>query len=72
MRQKSPAVPTDFLIENHGSIVLLRPLTDAARNWVDEFIGADNGFQPDFPTVVIVPRYLADILAGVHESGLMI
>lgn len=79
MRQKL-AVPTrnnpkslsDFLIENHGSIILLRPLTDAARNWVEEFIGAENGFQPYFPTVVIEPRYLADVLDGVHESGLMI
>jgi len=61
---------TDFLVENHGSIVLLRPVTDAGRNWVDEFIGEDNGFQPYFPTVVIEPRYACNVIDGIREYGL--
>jgi len=59
----------DFLIENHGSVFLLRPLTDAARNWIDEHIGADNGFQPMYPTVLIEHRYIFAIVRGLVEEG---
>lgn len=60
----------DFVVENHGSIFLLRPLTESARIWVDEHIGTDNGFQPYYPTVVIEPRYAGAILEGIREYGL--
>jgi hypothetical protein len=59
----------DFLIENHGSVSLLRPLTDAARSWIDEHIGADNGFQPMYPTVLIKHRYISTIVRGLVEEG---
>jgi hypothetical protein len=59
----------DFLIENHGSVFLLRPLTDAARSWIDEHIGADNGFQPMYPTVLIEHRYISAIVRGLVEEG---
>jgi len=67
-RQSSKTAP-EFLIENHGSVFLLRPLTEAARNWIDEHIGADNGFQPMYPTVVIEPRYIEHIIHGLIEEG---
>jgi len=60
----------DFTVNNQGSIVLLYPSTDAARAWVDEHIGKDNGFQPYYPTVVCEPRYLGDILEGIGAEGL--
>ncbi len=59
----------DFLIENHGSVFLLSPLTDAARIWIDEHIGADNGFQPMYPTVLIEHRYISAIVRGLVEEG---
>ena len=31
----------DFSVANHGSILILHALTDAAREWVDENIGDD-------------------------------
>jgi hypothetical protein len=61
----------DFLVENHNSIFLLRPLSDAARNWVDEHIGQDNGYQPYFPTVVIDHSYISDIVLGIQNDGLV-
>lgn len=61
---------SDFCLEDHGSILLLRPLSDAAEQWVNENIGESNGFQPYWPTVVIEPRYVADILEGVRLDGL--
>jgi hypothetical protein len=64
----SPTV--DFLCENHGSIFLLRPLTPSAISWIEEHIGQDNGYQPHFPTVVVEPRYIADIVEGIQNDGL--
>jgi len=64
----SPTV--DFLCENHGSIVLLRPLTPSATSWLEEHIGQDNGFQPYWPTCVIEHRYIWPILEGIQNDGL--
>lgn len=60
----------DFRVENHGSIFLLRPHTDAAKSWLEEHIGQDNGFQPYWPTVVIEHRYIGEIVAGIQSDGL--
>ena len=62
----------DANVENHGSILLLRPLSDAAEQWVNENIGEGSRFQPYWPTVVIEPRYIADILEGMKSDGLVL
>ena len=62
----------DISIENHGSIFLITPLTPAAIAWIEENIGADNGYQPYFPAVVIEHRYIADIVAGIQNDGLIV
>ena len=62
-------IPPDFLVENHGSILLLRPLTLLATDWIEEHIGQENGFQPYFPTVVVEHRYIADIVEGIQNDG---
>jgi hypothetical protein len=61
---------SDFTVQNEGSIVLLHPHTDAARSWVEEHIREDNGYQPYWPSVVIEPRYVCDILDGITFDGL--
>ena len=66
----SPTQP-DFVVENHGSIFLLRPLTPAAKAWVEEHIG-DNGYQPYYPTVVVEHRFIADIVHGAQADGLVV
>ena len=63
---------SDFAVENHGSICLLRPQNEQAVAWVEEHIGQDNGYQPYFPTVVVEPRYIADIVAGIQNDGLAV
>lgn len=64
--------PPDFVVENHGSIFLLKPLTPSATSWVEEHIGQGNGYQPYFPTVVVEHRYIADIVAGIQNDGLAV
>ncbi len=61
----------DFQVENHGSIFLLRPLS-SAELWVLENIGADDGYQPYFPTLVVEHRYIADIVEGIRNDGLAV
>jgi hypothetical protein len=62
----------DVTIINEGTIALMRPNTPAARTWVDQHIGQENGYQPLWPTVVVEPRYLEPILAGLVDCGLTI
>ncbi len=71
--QLTSRIPPDFLVENHGSIFLLRPVTDAGLDWVEEHIGSDNGFQPYWPhAIVIEHRFIADVLAGIESDDLAV
>ena len=58
----------DFSVENHLTIVMLRPLSDAARNWVEENLPEDR--QTFGNAVVIEHRFAADILRGIVNDGL--
>lgn len=61
----------DFLINDHGSIVILVPQTDAAKAWVTEHI-TDPETQHFGGGVVIEPRYLSAIVEGAIEDGLTV
>lgn len=69
--QRAAKPSADFIVENHGSILLLRPQNEQAIAWVHEHIGSDNGFQPYWPVVVIEPRYVRPILEGIAADGLL-
>ena len=62
----------DFQVDNHGSIVLLRPLTRAGIDYVNRKIGKDNGFQPYWPTVLFEPRYIDQFVDAIREDGLLV
>jgi len=59
---------TDFAVANHGTIVLLQPLTRAANEWIAANLPADRLHYAG--AVVIEPRYLADIVNGLRADGL--
>ena len=61
---------TDVTIIGGGSITLLQPETNAAREWFEENISQDNGYQPYWPTIVCEGRYVTDILEGMANDGL--
>lgn len=71
VKRRHPKDKDDFAVANHGSIVLLTPITPAALAWVEKCIGADNGYQPYYPTVVLEPRYMEDVLVGIRKQGLV-
>jgi hypothetical protein len=68
----SRKIAADFGVENQGSIFLLKPLTPSATSWIEDHIGQENGYQPYFPTVVVEHRYIADIVAGIQNDGLVV
>jgi hypothetical protein len=59
---------SDILIENHGSLFLLRPISSIGHDWLDANI------QPDALKfdggVVCEPRYVSDIVLGARTDGL--
>jgi hypothetical protein len=59
----------DFSVANHGSILILHALTDAARGWVDEHI-SDDALTWGKNGTVIERRYIVDILEGIRAAGL--
>jgi hypothetical protein len=61
---------SDFTFINHGSVTTLKPVSDAAKEWVSENIAADATYWAG--AVVIEPRYVADIIDGIHADGLTV
>jgi hypothetical protein len=71
VKRRHPNQKDDFAVSNHGSIFLLRPITQPAVDWIERHIGADNGFQPYYPTAIIEPRFMDDVLVGIRKLGLV-
>ena len=59
---------TDFTLENHGSICILKPHTPEADSWIEESISEEH--QCWGTGIVIEPRYVGAILEGIAASGL--
>jgi hypothetical protein len=69
--QKSKTKSPDFSIEGEGrfcSVYLLRPLTSAAFDWVEQHIPPDA--QRLGTAIAIEHRFIADIVAGIQNDGL--
>jgi hypothetical protein len=62
--------PADLRFENHGSIVLLRDLTEAGTSWIEENVADSLGTFGG--AVVIEPRYVGDIIRGAEADGLSV
>jgi hypothetical protein len=59
---------SDFTIENHGSLFLVRPLTEAARDWLNDHV-ADEA-QWFGGALAVEPRYVDALVEGMVEDGL--
>lgn len=60
----------DIIIEDHGSILFLRPQSRDGQEWLENNIGKDNGYQPEWPSVLVEPRYVERIIDGMMADGL--
>jgi hypothetical protein len=59
----------DFSIEDHGSIILLRPLSDAGREWIEEHVSTERQTFGD--AIVVERRYITDLIEGISADGLL-
>lgn len=60
----------DFEIENHGSIVLVRPLTDAAKEFAKRI--GDGNTMRFAGALVVEPRFVPPIIEGIEADGLTV
>jgi hypothetical protein len=56
-----------FNIENHGTIVLIRPLTGDVKDWLVEHTNDEAQWFGN--ALVVEPRYVGDIVEGLVEQG---
>lgn len=61
---------SDFLVQDEGSIVLVRPVTQAAQTWVAAHIPEDATWFGG--AVVVEHRYAFDVLSGIVADGLAV
>ena len=59
---------TDFTIADHGSVVIVTPQSEAATNWLDEYVGTGGQFWGK--GFVVEPRLLDHLIEGIHEAGM--
>ena len=64
--RRRPAI--DVHVVNHGSIVLCHLYTPAAAQWVEENVSSEAQFFG--MALVVEPRYVAALIAGMREAGL--
>jgi hypothetical protein len=60
----------DIRVENHYSIILVRPITTLGSDWLEEHI--DEGASWFGPSLVVEPRYLDNLVAGMRADGLVV
>ena len=54
-----------FTIEDHGSIVIVQPLSSEAWDWIDEHVFEQTWWGGG---LVVEPRYVADLVAGMRQD----
>jgi hypothetical protein len=59
----------DFLVEDHGSILILQPLTAEANEWIEEYLDNPETWAGG---VVVEPRYIDTLVEGILSGGLTI
>ena len=58
---------SDFTVTNHGSIVLVKPLTDECNDWLVEHVSDEAQWFGG--ALVVEPRYVEDLIEGLEEAG---
>ena len=56
-----------FHVEDLGTLILIRPLTDDVEGWLKENVAEDAQWFGS--ALVVEPRYLAALAEGMFEEG---
>jgi hypothetical protein len=67
MKTKTKA-PTDFNINDGGSIVSITPLTAQAREWMTDNVHTES-WQWMGPTLAVDHRMAQDLIDGINDAG---
>jgi hypothetical protein len=67
LARKQPASPGKFAVENHGTIVLVRPLSRDGAQWLQNTAPKDAQFFGD--ALCVEPRYVNGVLGAIIEAG---
>lgn len=59
---------TDITITDHGSIILVTPITDQAKAWVDDNVSEESQWFGN--SLVVEPRYISNLVDGMSDAGL--
>jgi len=59
----------DFSVEDHGSIFLVTPHTDAAQEWWDENVDGGQSFGPGY---AVEHRFIQNISYAILDAGMTI
>lgn len=62
-------VERDVTVINNGSVFLIYPHTQTAKDWMSENLQAE-GWQYLGKTLAVDQRYIADIADGMSDDGL--
>jgi hypothetical protein len=66
-RIQAAAMATDFVVSGGGSVYLVHPLTDEARNHLQRVVGEEAQFLGN--AVAVEHRYVGDFVAALSEDG---
>lgn len=58
----------DAFVENHGTVALVRPVSDLARGWIEDNVGDDAQFFGG--ALAVEPRYVEELVEGMLADGL--
>lgn len=61
----------DFVLENHGSVILIAPKTAAGQTWLNDNIAADP-WQMMGGKIAAEPRLCENIVEGAEADGLTV
>lgn len=64
-----PKPDVEFL--NHGSVIMVVPLSPAAKDWVDDNLALE-GWQWLGAGFACEPRYAGDLASGMESDGLTV
>jgi hypothetical protein len=61
----------DVLVRNEGSVFVFCPLTEAARNWIEDNVESES-WQWFGSALVVDHRYAAALGLGMKDAGLVL
>ncbi len=61
----------DVRVNDQGSVVMIEPVSDEAKTWVQENVGLE-GWQWFGPAFACEPRMADPLIEGMRDAGLVV